>query len=171
MRTFGFLLRALVIIAVIEFLIMTLWVYLSLSNHLWISLLDALLLVGLSGPLLYFFVIRVMVRRMSEHRFQEMVQGVQAVVWEVNAATLALTFINDRIEDVLGYPASQCLKEPNFWAKHVHPEDRESVLNALFQAIFNGKDSVLRYRLVAADGRLVSIRDQVTQFTDTGGQR
>ena len=171
MRTFGIMLRALGIVAAVEILVMYFLEFWGLPDGLEKSLLDALLLVSLSGPVLYFWVIRVMAQRLSEHHFQEMVQGVRAVVWEAEAAPLALTFVNRHIEDLLGYPASQCLTEKNFWARHVHPEDQESVLNALSGAIVHGKGCESRYRLVAADGRLVWVRDQVTPFTGTGGQR
>jgi len=154
MRTFGIMLRALGIVAAVEILVMYFLEFLGLPDGLEKSLLDALLLVSLSGPVLYFWVIRVMAQRLSEHHFQEMVQGVRAVVWEAEAAPLALTFVNRHIEDLLSYPASQCLTEKNFWARHVHPEDQESVLNALSGAIVHGKGCESRYRLVAARQRV-----------------
>ena len=36
--------------------------------------------------------------------------------------------MSGRAETVLGYPVDRWLREPDFWARRIHPEDRESTL-------------------------------------------
>ncbi|MSR22180.1 MAG: hypothetical protein EXR92_01350 [Gemmatimonadetes bacterium] len=57
----------------------------------------------------------------------DLVDDLNAVVWEAIPATLRLTYVNAAAERVLGYPPHQWLDEPDFWVGIVHPEDRMSV--------------------------------------------
>ena len=45
--------------------------------------------------------------RESEERHRSLVQGVDAIVWEADAATWQFTFMSQRAEAVLGYPVEQ----------------------------------------------------------------
>jgi PAS domain S-box-containing protein len=60
---------------------------------------------------------------------------------------------------LLGYPAERWL-EPNFWTEHLHPEDRHVAIICHTEALA-GRDHELVYRIMAADGRIVWVRDYV----------
>lgn len=55
-------------------------------------------------------------------RFRNLVEDLNAVVWEMDVPTFKITFINERAERLLGYPVERWLSEADFWATHVHPE-------------------------------------------------
>jgi PAS domain-containing protein len=61
----------------------------------------------------------------SEERFRELVESVDAIVWEADAATLRPTFVSQGAERILGFSPAQWLQTPDFWADHLHPDDRE----------------------------------------------
>jgi hypothetical protein len=42
-------------------------------------------------------------RRVSEQRFHDLVQELDAIVWEADAATLKFTFVSQRAETIQGY--------------------------------------------------------------------
>ena len=97
-----------------------------------------------------------------ERRFRDMVEGVDAIVTEFDLTARRTLFISGRIERLLGYTAEQWMREPEFWRDHVHPDDRERVLAFAAAEIAAGRDFVQEYRMVAADGRVVWLRDSVT---------
>ena len=97
----------------------------------------------------------------SEERCRLLIQGLDAIIWEADPSTLQFSFVSDRAEAILGYPTEQWLKEPNFWAEHIHPDDREQAVSFCRTAIDEGRDHRFEYRAVAADGREVWLRDIV----------
>ena len=52
------------------------------------------------------------------------------------------------------------LEEPDFWARHLHPDD-EDMARDCHNETLAGRDHELEYRMVAADGRTVWLRDYV----------
>ena len=42
-------------------------------------------------------------RMASEQRFRDLVQGLDAIVWEADASTLTFSFVSERAEVILGY--------------------------------------------------------------------
>lgn len=58
----------------------------------------------------------------------DLVDNLDAIVWEAEAGTMAFTFVGGRAEAILGYPIRKWLEEPGFWGKHIHPQDRERVV-------------------------------------------
>ncbi|HEU5270338.1 MAG TPA: PAS domain S-box protein, partial [Jatrophihabitans sp.] len=53
----------------------------------------------------------------SVARLQATVAGLNAIVWERDPVTLRLTFVNERAEELLGYPAAQWLAEDGLWER------------------------------------------------------
>ena len=106
----------------------------------------------------------------ARQRFQDLVHGLDAIVWEADATTFQFTFISQRAEDILGYPVERWLTEPHFWADHIVPDDREWAVNYCVSCTNKLEDHQFEYRLQAADGRVVWMRDIVHVVTDAHGQ-
>ena len=98
----------------------------------------------------------------AERRVRDLVHGVDAIVTEVEIATRRVLFVNGRVETLLGYPVEQWLTDPSFWRSRVHPDDRERVFACSDREIAAGRDWAQEYRMEAADGRVVWVRDSVT---------
>jgi len=109
-------------------------------------------------------------RQESEQRYRDLIQGLDAIVWEADARTLAFSFVSRRAETVLGYPVERWMREPDFWARRIHPDDRDTVMRIYRDAIAGGRDHEFEYRSVAADGREVWLRDIVHVVRDGDGQ-
>jgi PAS domain S-box-containing protein len=106
----------------------------------------------------------------SERRFRELVNTLAGIFWEADAHTLAFSFVSDRARDILGYPVERWLKEPDFWSTIIFEEDRETVLETVRAATEAGMDHDFLYRAVAADGRIVKLRDIVYVVRDEHGR-
>ena len=99
--------------------------------------------------------------RESAERFEAIVEGVDAVLWEADADTVEIRFISHRVEGLLGYPIADWLEDPSFWERHLHPDDRGCVVDRSAEFAAARRDYDLAYRMVAADGRHVWIHDVV----------
>ena len=60
----------------------------------------------------------------AEGNYRQLVQSVQAIVWEADAQTWKFTFVSQAAEAILGYPVSRWLNEDAFLAEH--PSSRRS---------------------------------------------
>jgi PAS domain S-box-containing protein len=99
--------------------------------------------------------------RRAEAEYRQLVESVQAIVWRADAATLQLRFVSREAEELLGYPLSRWLEEPRFWREHVHPDDRDWVVKLRQRAAREGREHEAEYRMIAADGRVLWVRDAV----------
>jgi PAS domain S-box-containing protein len=106
----------------------------------------------------------------SEQRFRDLVQGVDAIVWEADAASLKFSFVSQRAESILGYPVERWLRERDFWITRILPDDRERCMTICRDAMAKAKDHEFEYRSVAADGREVWLRDIVQVVPDANGR-
>jgi PAS domain S-box-containing protein len=104
----------------------------------------------------------------SQQRFRDLVNSIEGIVWEADARTLQFTFVSDQAERVLGYPAARWLSEPRFWKDHIFADDREWVVDYCASATQQMRDDDFEYRMVAADGRIVWLRDLVSVVIEHG---
>ena len=103
-----------------------------------------------------------------QHRFRDLVQDLDAIVWEADIPSRMFTFVSDRAQPMLGYPIQHWLQTRDFWLKHVCPEDRQSMTSFLRQIARGGSNST-EYRATAADGRTVWLRLIVYVVRDENG--
>ncbi|HWG92213.1 MAG TPA: PAS domain S-box protein [Candidatus Thermoplasmatota archaeon] len=101
---------------------------------------------------------------------ENLVNGVEAVLWEADPATFQFTFVSQRVESLLGYPAAAWLASPTFWADHIHPLDRAYATSFCHSETVAARDHEFEYRMIAADGRVVWIRDVVYVSRDATGK-
>jgi PAS domain S-box-containing protein len=101
-------------------------------------------------------------------RFRGLVESIDAVVTEFEVPARRVLFVSRRAESLLGYPVEQWTAEPDFWAARVHPDDRSRVLAYTRAETAAGRDHVLEYRMLAADGRVVWVRDSATLVREPG---
>jgi PAS domain S-box-containing protein len=98
----------------------------------------------------------------AQQRFRDLVNSVEGIVWEADVPSFQFLFVSKQAERVLGYPVERWLSEPTFWTDHVHPEDQEWALQFRQTATAEKRDHDCEYRMIAADGRVVLLRDLVT---------
>jgi PAS domain S-box-containing protein len=105
----------------------------------------------------------------AEKRFHDLVQGLDAIVWEAELATGRFTFVSRRAEQLLGYPVERWLAEPDFWVNLIHPDDREQTIACYHSAADEERSHDFEYRAVAVDGRVVWLREAVYVVKDASG--
>jgi len=98
----------------------------------------------------------------AQHRFSDLVNSVEGIVWEADATTLQFSFVSNQAERILGYPVKRWLSDPTFWKDHLHPEDREWAVPFCEKATGEKHDEDFEYRMIAADGNMVWLRNLMT---------
>ncbi len=102
----------------------------------------------------------------AESRYHELLQSLDAIVWEAPAGHDRWSFVSDRAASMLGYP-SESWQTPGFWRSILHPEDHARVVSGSGAA---KGDHELEYRLIAADGHVVWVHDVVKVQRDAAGR-
>jgi PAS domain S-box-containing protein len=105
----------------------------------------------------------------ATRRYHDLVQTLDAIVWEFDPASGDFTFVSHRAEELLGYPVSEWTAHGNFLVEHAHIEHRDDV--AVFLDSFaKRKSGELEFRLVASDSSVLWMRTIVQLGRDAQGK-
>jgi len=96
----------------------------------------------------------------NEKHFRGMVESTAGIPWIVDFAAFQFTYVGPQAEKILGYPVEQWY-ETDFWSKHIHPDDRQAVIDYCMEASQKGEDYNFEYRMIHQDGHSVWILDYV----------
>jgi PAS domain S-box-containing protein len=108
--------------------------------------------------------------RRSEERFRALAESSRAVPWEADVGTLRITYVGPQIERITGFSPTDWV-EKDLWPQRLHPDDRDRVIRECEERAKEGIDDNLEYRLIAADGRVVWIRDLISVIRAEDGQK
>ena len=98
---------------------------------------------------------------LSPEEATHLLDTLKAIVWRGDPDSYCFTYVSPAAEDILGYPLEDWLDDPTFWANHIHPEDRDWTLDYCVTNTNKLKDHEFEYRMLAADGRVVWLKDVV----------
>jgi len=106
----------------------------------------------------------------SEARRRALIENLPAVVYEMaHDDDRRPLFISSGVADLLGTTHHEWLDQPDIWTELLHPDDREVELAAHDLHSKTGEPWSRDYRLVAADGRVVWVRDVARLVTGPSG--
>ena len=106
----------------------------------------------------------------SRHRFEDLVNTTDGIVWEADAESLNFTFVSRKAEALLGYPIEDWYR-PGFWGEHIHPEDRDWAVEYCHSASETLRPHQFEYRFLTRDGRVLWLQDIVTVLAEQGRPR
>ena len=105
----------------------------------------------------------------TRRRYGDLVEGIPGgIVWEADAATLRMTFVSRRAQEMLGYPADEAHAQPDFWSRMIPAEDRERVLATAARALREGAEEQFEHRFLAADGRTIWFQTRIRLSREEG---
>jgi signal transduction histidine kinase len=108
----------------------------------------------------------------AAQRFQDLVQTLDAVVWEADPAMERFTFVSRQAEQVLRVSPARLQAEPGLWKRMIHPDDRARTLEAYAACVRGDAENQIAYRMVVADDRVVYVSDIVhVERDEVGGAR
>ena len=107
--------------------------------------------------------------RGEKQRFETLVNSVDGIVWEADAQTFRFRFVSRQSERLLGYTPEHWLASENFWREKLHPEDQWAIADRT-RRVAEKASYACEYRMLAADGRMVWIRESAAVTLDSDGQ-
>jgi PAS domain S-box-containing protein len=104
----------------------------------------------------------------SRKRYEALVHSIDGIVWEADPRAFRFGFVSKQASRILGYPAERWLSTPRFWRNHIHPQDLDRVVQALVSAVDEQRGRETEYRMIAADGRHIWLRDNFSPVVEHG---
>jgi PAS domain S-box-containing protein len=106
----------------------------------------------------------------SEARLQNVLSAGPAVIYVCEpVGNYAATYVSRNIKEQLGYEPHEFLEDPNFWADHIYPEDRQRVLEQL-PHVFRHDHHTHEYRFQDKLGMYKWMRDELRLVRDEQGK-
>ena len=107
----------------------------------------------------------------AEAKLRTLVEQLPVVVYQdaVDDLSTAL-YVSPQYERVFGYRPEERLEDPDFWIRHLHPDDRERVLAESRRTNATGDPFLIDYRFIAKDGRILWVRDEAILLRDAQGK-
>ena len=105
---------------------------------------------------------------LSQQKMEALIHSIDGIVWERTPDTFGFTFVSRQSGDILGYEPQAWLERPKFWEEKLHPQDAEKAVRTGHDMAARGQPYTYEYRLIAADGRTVWIRESGTVLVEKG---
>lgn len=105
---------------------------------------------------------------LSRQKMEALVHSIDGIVWERSPYAFHYTFISRQSEAILGYPPQAWLDQPKFWEEKLHPDDAAKAIQNGHSMAVRGQPYSYEYRMIAADGRTVWIRESGMVLMEKG---
>jgi len=105
--------------------------------------------------------------RRNEERYRVMLEATRVVPWEADFETLRFSYVGPQAVNYFGYPLEDWYKV-GFWERSIHPDDRKWVVNYCHTNSTKQNEYEFEYRMLAADGTVIWVRDLVTVVRENG---
>jgi PAS domain S-box-containing protein len=101
----------------------------------------------------------------SQKKLNALINSIDGIVWEYIPENETFSFISDKVSDILGYDKEEWLNNKQFWENHIHPEDREDILDKFknLNTINNALDC--EYRMITRSGKTIWVRDIINYIS------
>jgi len=107
----------------------------------------------------------------AERNYRSLVEQLPLVMYITRLdETSSCIYMSPQIEELTGYTALECMSDPAFLVKMLHPADRERTLEERRRAAGTGESFATKYRIVGKDKREVWVHDEVTIAKDESGR-
>ena len=104
----------------------------------------------------------------SQQKMEALINSIDGVVWECTPDRTRFTFISRQSKDILGYEPQTWLDTPNFWEEKLEPQDAAKAIQTGHDLAGRREPYRYEYRMIAADGRTVWIRESGTVLVEKG---
>jgi PAS domain S-box-containing protein len=105
---------------------------------------------------------------LSQQKMEALIHSIDGIVWERTPDTFQFTFVSRQSEDILGYPPQAWLEQADFWEQRLQPQDAAKAIQTARDMAARGQPYTNEYRMIAADGRTLWIRESGTVLVEKG---
>ena len=104
----------------------------------------------------------------SQHRMQVLINSIDGIVWICDPETFRFSFVSRQCIRILGFPPDEWITNAGFWQDHLHPEDKAKTVQQRKEYARADKPYTCEYRMLAADERVVWIRESGSVMDEQG---
>jgi len=109
--------------------------------------------------------------RNSEKKYKSLLENIPITTYINTTDSNAYTeYVSPQVEKLLGYSRDNFLKDPEFWKKIIHLEDRDRVLEENEHTTQTEEPFEAEYRLITKDKNVIWVRDEATLVYDEYGK-
>lgn len=109
--------------------------------------------------------------RKSEEKYRSLLENIPITTYINSPGENAYTeYVSPQVKKLLGYVQDDFLRDPLFWVKIIHPEDRERVLAENIRTAQTHEPFNMEYRLITKDGRSIWVKDEAIFLRDESNQ-
>lgn len=109
--------------------------------------------------------------RASEEKYRSLLESIPITTYINSPDVKALTeYVSPQVEKLTGYSRDDFLKDPEFWKKIIHPEDRDRILDENERTSMTGEPFEVEYRLITKNNRVIWIKDEAALVHGKNGK-
>jgi PAS domain S-box-containing protein len=105
----------------------------------------------------------------EKHKLETLINSIDGVVWEADALTFEFSFVSQQCESLLGFPRKDWTTVRAFWKTRLHAEDHWAGDDRT-RMVADKLPYSYEYRMIAADGHTVWIRESAAVVLDSAGE-
>lgn len=90
-----------------------------------------------------------------------LIQGIDAIIWELDPKTNNYTFVSQRAEELLGYPLSTWLDQSKFFERYCHPSDIAASQEKILETLDAGTPGEFTCRAITSTGNIVWLNNRI----------
>jgi diguanylate cyclase (GGDEF)-like protein/PAS domain S-box-containing protein len=110
------------------------------------------------------------IERQNAERFKVVAKATTDIIWDWDV-TADRIWWNEGLQSVFGYPPDEFDDGLRSWARRLHPDERDHVLDGLYAAMEPGSESWHdEYRFLRNDGTYADVRDHGIFIRDSRGK-
>ncbi len=107
--------------------------------------------------------------RVARDQLSRLIAASPAMIFSAGpSGDFGTTYMSQNVREIMGYDPDQF--RGTFWIDHVHPEDRERVLDEIHNRLLVGGSNVMEYRFLHADGTYRTMKDEQHILRDELGE-
>ena len=106
----------------------------------------------------------------TDQRIKDILSCSPAIIYALGVdEAFRLTFISENFSTHFGYSTTECLDNPAFWRRNIHPDDCDSVF-ADQASLYQDGHLAHEYRVRKKDGTYLWVHDELRLIRDTEGE-
>ncbi|UCG11357.1 MAG: PAS domain S-box protein [Deltaproteobacteria bacterium] len=90
----------------------------------------------------------------EKEKFETLVENAPLIVYRIEADGTNV-FVNQFVEEILGYTPTEVIDDRDFWSRSAHPEDRQKIIRQLGECLAEGREFLMEYRGIHKNGQEV----------------
>jgi PAS domain S-box-containing protein len=107
--------------------------------------------------------------RDSEERYRLLLKNIPAVVYK-GYVNCGVDFVDEKIDELIGYPKSDFDSRKMIWSDVLLPEDQEKFKEAFLEGMRGSKSYIREYRVRKKSGEIIWIQDRGQIICNADGQ-